>query len=81
MNCLAVLVLVGRGYEHRYALLKVLLRDVSERLALRIEVPVRIYRPDNFAPLVIEYLDLDDLVLVVLHTGRESGYINGHRRS
>jgi hypothetical protein len=40
MNRLTVLVLVGRGDEYGDVLLKILLRDVSERLALRVEVPV-----------------------------------------
>lgn len=57
-----IFVLVGRWDEYGNALRKGLLRDVSERLALRIEVPVCVYRPDNFTPLVIDYLDFDDLV-------------------
>ena len=59
MARLTVLVLVGRGDKYGDALLDILQRDVSERLALRVEVPVRIYRPDDFAPLVIDNLDFD----------------------
>ena len=65
MNRLTVLVLVARGDEYRDSLFKILLRDVSERFALRVEVAVRVYRPDNLALFVIQYLDLYDLVLVV----------------
>ncbi|WP_158307729.1 DUF7263 family protein [Haloquadratum walsbyi] len=62
MSRLTILVLVGRGDEHGDTLLEILLRDVSERLALRVEVPVRIYRPDDSASFMIQYLDLYDLV-------------------
>jgi len=56
VNCFAVFVLVDRWDEHGDAFLEILLRDVPERLALRV------YRPDDLTPLVVEYLDPYGLV-------------------
>jgi len=41
VNRLTVLVLLSRGDEYRDTFLKILLRDTPERLALRVEIPVR----------------------------------------
>lgn len=35
-------------------------QDILERLALRVEVLIHIYRPDDLTMLVIAYLDLYD---------------------
>jgi NAD(P)H-hydrate repair Nnr-like enzyme with NAD(P)H-hydrate epimerase domain len=58
MYCLTVLILVGHGDEHGDTLLNILPRDVSERIALRVETSVRVYRPDDLTALVTAYLDL-----------------------